>query len=235
MKKITAGTFILFLISFLPVYGQQVMFYENLPKEVRMNLAEGYQAVANRYESLGQTDKAAELRKMAEELSAPWRMELDTDDLLPDDHVDDPILEDIYEQNVNQDRNERDIMTAFNRYKTAFFSEDIDAVMKTITEPFYIPFNEQGMTKEEVREMYQTIFDQYPVNENDPDAVFRADSFVIMELENGYYRVDIQTNDVYDDYFFSIPFWDSFQSYYFVQNGYGEWLLTAVSSTEALF
>jgi len=251
MKKITLGFVFLLLVSVLPLFGQQTMFFETLSKQVRINLSIGYFAAADRYESLGFHERAEACRKMGEELLAPWKdstintdqnISIPVDDAMDNDAggngnqqtVDDPIREDTYADG-DEGPVESGVRSAFNRYKAAFFAEDLDAVMGMTAEPFYIPFDEEGMTKEEVREMYAAIFDQYPVDENDPDAVYRSDSLVINEMENGYYRVDIQTSDTYKDYFFSITFWNSFQSYYFMMGEDGEWLLTAISSTESSF
>lgn len=231
MKKLIIGLSLLVMAAILPVSAQQKPFFESLSKGTRLRLSEGYAAVAERFEALGYLRHAEGYHRMATELKAPWADEIPEQSTASDD----PVREDIDGNSRHWVRSDADVLKAFDQYKEYFFAENLDGVLSMTTEPFYIPFNEQGMSGEEVRQMYETIFDQYPVNENDPETVFRSDSVSVTEMENGYMRVDVRTNDVYDDYFFSIPYWDSFQSYYFIQGSDGSWKLTAISGTESSF
>lgn len=239
MKKIIPVMFALLLLSVLPAFAQQTPFFENLPREVRIHLAESYNAVANRYESLGLGKSAESYRIMRDDLIEPFKESVNfaqnsqetSEDSITDAETTSVTVFDHGDPEIYQS----DIRQVFDQYRTAFFSEDLDGVMAVTTDPFYIPLDDEGMSREELREMYSTIFDQYPVNDNKAEDVFRDDSIAFVELDNGYIRVDIQTNDVFADYFYSIPFWDAFQSYYFVQDDSGAWKLTAISATEASF
>ena len=207
---------LLILITVLIAQGiaAQEYFFEGLPKIMRNNLSDSYFIVSSKYDEIGNKKRAVEYGNMSDALK------VENGDVAAASTGDTELY----------GKEEKAARYFFNKYTRAFFTENRNVIATIVDSRIYLPFNDEGISLQEMLTEVDSLFSLYELNDYAPDDVYNMDSIKVEIMENGYVRLDVEINDDYIPLFNEIPYWNKYQSFYFREYD-NKWKLSAVSGT----
>ena len=220
MKRIIAV--ITVSATFALPQGAAQEFFGELTNAQRYDLADAYERVAARFDELGQAPRAAEYRERAREIFPGF-----SDEGGPEPSGAEAPAP-ARPQSAAADSSGGDASNYyFSKLLRGVFSENIPLTLSAVAEPLYLPLFDDGVNKTEIASELTWFFDSYDVTVVDPRAVFDMESIIITPLNNGYWRLDVETEPEYRDAVPEVTFWASKMGFYFRRYPEG-WRLSAI-------
>ncbi len=199
--------------------------FDKLNEAQRYDLAKAYALVADRFDELKQSERAKGYRQMAEKIfpgykqSVPEPAEKAAKSVEP---VDKPVALSTPGDTAS--------IYYFNKVLKGVFTENLNLTLNTLADPLYLPQYDKGINKEYAASELQWAFDKYDLESMSPSDVFQMDTIQVTSLNNGYWRLDIQTQPGYGE---AVPvtFWSEKMGFYFRKYSEG-WRLAAIGPVQ---
>ena len=220
MKRITAIITVLAAAALVPVISRE--FFDELTSAQRYDLADAYDRAAARFDELGQNSRAAQYRDLAQEIfpdfSSAERPESSRAEAAP-----------------RAQRQQAAVKTSggdsskyyFSKLLRGVFNENIPLTLSVVAEPLYLPLFDEGIDKTLIESELTWFFENYNVTAVNPRDVFDMESIDVTPLNNGYWRLDVETKNAYRNALPKITFWSAKMGFYFRRYPEG-WRLSAI-------
>lgn len=219
MKRITVLIAVLTVLSGL--LGASEPFFGNLSDVQRYDLADAYNKVADRFEELDQQKRSENFRSMVQVIFPGFgEMQRPAEEAKP---VENPRPEKPAPDPTGADAS----YYYFNKLLRGVFNENLSLAVSVIAETLYLPLFDSGLSREEIAEEIHWFFDEYDFFSIAPDDVFYMDDIKAMPLDNGYWRLDVETRPEYEDALPEVTFWSPKMGFYFRKFPEG-WRLAAI-------
>jgi len=221
MKRIIA----LLIVSIaLVALGSEELFFDGLNDAQRYDLADAYNRVADRYAELDDAERAAAFRAMVGMIypgfESAARPETPAEPVVvrpPETPATDPAGGDAS-------------FYYFNKLLRGVFNENVSLTVSVIAETLYLPLYDSGIDRAVVSSELEWFFDTYEVDRVVPDDVFDMRSIAVTPLDNGYWRLDVNTWPDFADAVPEVTFWSRKMGFYFRKYPEG-WRLAAIGPT----
>ncbi len=229
MRDFSIGRLSLLLIMFLSVMnlGAAESFYNNYSESERLVIAGAYLAVSEQYTELGDSDKAAAFRDMADQIfpgvtaSAAEQEKTETA---------------IQPQQVQAASPARPsgkepaaVQYYFSKMMRAVFSENEADLVPLLTTRLYLPGYDEGVKKEDVQAYIRMAFENYEIDRVDPSSVYELNRLYIRSEGNAWVAA-VKLTPMGQRFFESeLGFQGETQKFYFREFREG-WRLIAISA-----
>ena len=209
------------LMTTAVLIGASELFYGDLTDAQRYDLADAYDKVADRFDELGQPEKAADFRSMVEVIfpgfGSAQRPAVEAEPVRPqrpEKPAPDPAGADASRY-------------YFDKLLRGVFNENLSLTMSVMADTLYLPLYDSGLDRETVAEEVRWLFDEYDLMSIAPGTVFDLDGVEVTPLDNGYWRLDVETRPEYDNVLPMVTFWSEKMGFYFRKYPEG-WRLAAI-------
>lgn len=209
------------LVFFVIPAGASENFYDQLSEAQRYDLADAYNRVADQFDSLGQTQRAEGYRSLVQviypgfgDVERPPQEQPPAAPEKPKQPAPDPAGGDAS-------------YYYFNKLLRAVFNENKSLTLSVIADPLYLPLFDSGLDKALVSSELDWFFSEYDIEALAPGDVFRMDTIQVTALDNGYWRLDVETQPEYADALPEVTFWAGKMGFYFRKYPEG-WRLAAI-------
>ncbi len=196
-------------------------FYDDLSQAQRYDLADAYTRVAVQFDTLGEKERAEGYRNLAlvifpgfGNVERPAQDEKPVTVKRPEQQAPDPSGGDAS-------------YYYFNKLLRGVFNENKSLTLSVIADPLYLPLFDAGVEKTLISSELDWFFDEYDVSSIAPYDVFQMNTVQVTPLDNGYWRLDVQTLPEYADAVPEITFWAEKMGFYFRKFPEG-WRLAAI-------
>jgi len=223
MKRVIA--FIMVILISAACLSAEETFYSGFSEAQKYDLADAYSKVADQYEKLGEKNKAADFREMAEVIfpgfSKASRPAVETTRPAEKNNTE-------KEKKPTADPAGREASRYyFNKLLRGVFNENISLTLSAVADTLYLPLYDDGISKSEAAEELQWFFSNYSLEGIAPSDVFDMSSIVIEPLENGFWRLTVSVYPEYSDALPIVTFWSERMGFYFRKYVQG-WRLAAI-------
>ncbi len=219
MKR--AAILLFIFLAFTITVSASELFFDDLSDAQRYDLADAYDRVADRFDELDDTKRAESFRSMVQiifpgfgRVERPVQAEEPARTQRPEQTAPDPAGGDAS-------------FYYFNKLLRGIFNENISLTLSVIADTLYLPLFDAGVDKAMVASELEWFFSEYDVTSVAPDDVFRMTTMQVIPLDNGYWRLDIQTWPEYADVIPEVTFWAEKMGFYFRKFPEG-WRLAAI-------
>lgn len=209
-----------FLVLALTVGASEILFNE-LTEAQRYDLADAYDRVADRFDELEDSERADGYRSMVQvifpgfgQVERPAGPAEPVQSERPSQPEIDPAGGDA-------------AFYYFNKILRGVFNENVSLTTSAIADVLYLPLFDSGIDKAMVASELEWFFSEYDVSRMAPGDVFRMTSMHVTPLDNGFWRLDIQTWPEYADVLDDVTFWAEKMGFYFRKFPEG-WRLAAI-------
>lgn len=219
MKRAVVLLSILIILTFSLSAAEN--FYDNLSEAQRYDLADAYTRVADQFDTLEQGERADGYRDLVQviypgfgEVERPVDEPETTSTRRPDQPAPDPSGGDAS-------------YYYFNKLLRGIFNENKSLTLSVIADPLYLPLFDAGVEKGLVSSELDWFFSEYDISNYIPNDVFRMNTIQVTPLDNGYWRLDVQTQPEYTVAVPEVTFWAEKMGFYFRKFPEG-WRLAAI-------
>lgn len=220
MMKRTA---ILLALAFSAVLalGAAEPVFDDLSEAQRYDLAHAYNLVADKFDDLEDPSRAEGYRQMTQVIYPGYgeaaRPEDDSDTaspVRPEKQPPDPAGGDAS-------------MYYFNKILRGIFNENVSLTTSVLADTIFLPLFDQGIDKALAASELEWFFSEYDVTGFAPQDVFRMEDITVTPLDNGYWRLDVETQRGYEHAVPEVTFWSGKMGFYFRKFAEG-WRLAAI-------
>jgi hypothetical protein len=201
--------------------GASEFFFSDLSEAQRYDLADAYDRVADRFDEIDDSDRADEYRAMVQvifpgfgQVERPAAPEKPVQPRTPAKAEVDPAGGDAS-------------FYYFNKILRGIFNENVSLTVSAIADTLYLPLFDAGVDKAMVASELEWFFDEYDLSSVAPDDVFMMSTMQVTPLDNGFWRLDIQTWPEYAEALDIVTFWSEKMGFYFRKFPEG-WRLAAI-------
>jgi hypothetical protein len=219
MKRIVVLTTL--ILAAAMTIGASELFFDTLSEAQRYDLADAYNRVADRYEELEDSQKAEAFRAMVQvifpgfgEVERPVETPEPPRPQRPAPEKPDPAGESASRY-------------YFNKLLRGIFNENISLALSVVAETLYLPLYDSGVDKQTIAAELEWFFENYDVTRMAPADIFQMDRIVTTPLDNGYWRLDVETQEEFSDAMPTVTFWAEKMGFYFRKFPEG-WRLAAI-------
>jgi len=210
----------IFVFTTIPVAASEI-FYEDLSEAQRYDLADAYNRVADQFDTLGENRRAEGYRNLVQvifpgfgDVERPAQEQKPAEPQRPQQPAPDPSGGDAS-------------YYYFNKLLRGVFNANKSLTLSVIADPLYLPMFDAGVDKKLVSSELDWFFSEYDVSTMAPDDVFLMNTVQVTPLDNGYWRLDVQTRPEYADAVPEVTFWAEKMGFYFRKFPEG-WRLAAI-------
>ncbi len=219
MKR--AAILLFIFLAFTITVSASELFFDDLSDAQRYDLADAYDRVADRFDELDDTKRAESFRSMVQIIFPGFgRVERPV-------QAEEPVRTQRPEQAAPDPAGGDASFYYFNKLLRGIFNENISLTLSVIADTLYLPLFDAGVDKAMVASELEWFFSEYDVTSVAPDDVFRMTTMQVIPLDNGYWRLDIQTWPEYADVIPEVTFWAEKMGFYFRKFPEG-WRLAAI-------
>ncbi len=219
MKRAAILIFV-FLVLALVVNASELLF-DDLTEAQRYDLADAYDRVADRFEELDDIERADSYRIMVQ-LIFPGYGQVER----PSGPVE-PVQTQRPAQPAPDPAGGDASFYYFNKILRGVFNENVSLTVAAIADTLYLPLFDAGVDKAMIASELEWFFSEYDITSVSPDDIFRMTSMQVLPLDNGFWRLDIQTWPEYADALPEVTFWAEKMGFYFRKFPEG-WRLAAI-------
>ncbi len=219
MKRAAILIFV-FLVLALVVNASELLF-DDLTEAQRYDLADAYDRVADRFEELDDIERADSYRIMVQ-LIFPGYGQVER----PSSPVE-PVQTQRPAQPAPDSAGGDASFYYFNKILRGVFNENVSLTLSAIADTLYLPLFDAGVDKAMITSELEWFFSEYDITSVSPDDIFRMTSMQVLPLDNGFWRLDIQTWPEYADALPEVTFWAEKMGFYFRKFPEG-WRLAAI-------
>jgi hypothetical protein len=219
MKRAAILIFV-FLVLALVVNASELLF-DDLTEAQRYDLADAYDRVADRFEELDDIERADSYRIMVQ-LIFPGYGQVER----PSSPVE-PVQTQRPAQPAPDPAGGDASFYYFNKILRGVFNENVSLTISAIADTLYLPLFDAGVDKAMIASELEWFFSEYDITSVSPDDIFRMTSMQVLPLDNGFWRLDIQTWPEYADAIPEVTFWAEKMGFYFRKFPEG-WRLAAI-------
>lgn len=219
MKRI-AILLILSLATILAMSAAEPNFNQ-LSDAQRYDLAHAYNMVADKFEDLDDAERAEGYRQMVQviypgfgQATRPEQQPEGTIQIRPETPAPDPA-------------GENASTYYFNKLLRGVFNENVSLTTSVLADTLFLPFFDKGVEKAMAASELEWFFSEYDVTGIAPGDVFNMDSIETTPLDNGYWRLDVETQPGYEYAVPEVTFWSGKMGFYFRKFAEG-WRLAAI-------
>jgi hypothetical protein len=212
------------LVVLAGAVGATGNFWDGMSDARRYDLADAYAKVADRYEEVGEKAKADDFRAMAQNIYPGYQTAQRPEGT--------PVTQPAPVRPAAPAPDPAGAEAAryyFAKLLRGVFSENLSLTLSVLADTLYVPYYDRGLTKDDVAGELEWFFDTYDATSIAPSDVFLLDSIVVVPLENGYWRLEVEVADPYVDALPDVTFWSARQGYYFRRYPEG-WRLAAIGA-----
>jgi len=209
-----------FLIAITAV-GASTNFYEDMSDVQRYDLADAYDQVAERFEELDDAPRAEKFRAMAE-LIFPGFYQTERPAEIVDAVAPAP-PEERLEAIIALEAS----VYYFEKLLRGVFSENLTLSLSVIADTLFLPLYDEGIKKSNLEEEMEFLFAKYEIDSYEAGDVLQLEDIEVMPLENGYWRVDVETWPQFTIGPEGVTFWSDKMGFYFRKFPQG-WRLAAI-------
>jgi len=222
MKRATVLLSILFIFVFTTMsVGSSEIFYDDLSEAQRYDLADAYNRVADQFDTLDQNKRAEGYRALVQVLfpgfgnvERPARDQQAVEPQAPRQTAPDPSGGDAS-------------YYYFNKLLRGIFNANKSLTLSVISDPLYLPLFDAGVEKALVSSELDWFFSEYDVSSYAPNDILQMNTIQVTPLDNGYWRLDVQTQPEYANAVPEVTFWAEKMGFYFRKFPEG-WRLAAI-------
>ena len=207
MKRAAILIFV-FLVLALVVNASELLF-DDLTEAQRYDLADAYDRVADRFEELDDIERADSYRIMVQ-LIFPGYGQVER----PSSPVE-PVQAQRPAQPAPDPAGGDASFYYFNKILRGVFNENVSLTISAIADTLYLPLFDAGVDKAMIASEMEWFFSEYDITSVSPDDIFRMTSMQVLPLDNGFWRLDIQTWPEYADALPEVTFWAEKMGFYF--------------------
>lgn len=165
---------ILFLLTAAAGTAAAENFYESYTQTERLAIADAYLAVAEQYESLGEAEKAAAFKAIAQEASPGIA------DRRPPETPAETARETAAAPPVRPaGREPSAVRYYFSKLLRGLFAENLPEISAVLSTRLYLPGYDQGVAKAEVEAFLKETFASRPLEKIDPASLYVFDRYFI--------------------------------------------------------
>lgn len=198
--------------------------FESFPESRRYDLADAYSRVADRFDELEQSERAESYRSMAQIIYPGFsRNERPAETIRPAEPVPSAYTNPVPDDSAGRDAS----VYYFNKLLRGAFNANISLMLSAMNDTVYLPGFDEGADRKFIASELEWFFSEYDVTVLSPDDVFVMSSLEPQRLENGFWRLDVQTRPEYASAVPEMPFWSEQMGFYFRQFPEG-WRLAAI-------
>jgi hypothetical protein len=219
MKRAAILIFV-FLVLALVVTASELRF-DDLTEAQRYDLADAYDRVADRFEELEDVERADNYRVMAQ-LIFPGYGQVERPSAPAE-----PVQTQRPAQPAPDPSGGDASFYYFNKILRGVFNENVSLTLSAIADTLYLPLFDAGVDKAMIASELEWFFTEYDITSVSPDDIFRMTSMQVLPLDNGFWRLDIQTWPEYADVIPEVTFWAEKMGFYFRKFPEG-WRLAAI-------
>ena len=219
MKRIIV--LIAVLIALTGLIGAAEPFFGQLSDVQRYDLADAYNKVADRFEELDQHKRSEEFRSMVRVIF-PGFGEIQR----PAEEAK-PIVSSRPEKTAPDPAGADASYYYFNKLLRGVFNENLSLTISVMSETLYLPLFDSGLSRKEVTDEVGRLFNEYDLFSIAPADVFYMDGIETTPLDNGYWRLDVETRPGYENALPEVTFWSQKMGFYF-RNFPEGWRLAAI-------
>jgi len=200
--------------------GAAENFYSDLSEAQRYDLADAYNRVADQFDNLGQNERAEGYRDLVQVIYPGFgSAERPVEEQKP--------VETRRPQQAPDPSGGDASYYYFNKLLRGIFNKNKSLTLSVIADPLYLPLFDAGVEKNLVASELDWFFSAYDVSGMAPNDVFRMNTIQVTPLDNGYWRLDVQTQPEYSDAVPEVTFWAEKMGFYFRKFPEG-WRLAAI-------
>lgn len=208
----------------LPASGAE-MFYDDYSESERLVIAGAYLAVSEHYDALGEDKKAEEYKSMADLIfpgidSIP-PAETKSGNEAEQTTVSAPVVR-------PSGKEPAAVQYYFGKLMRGVFTENERDILPLLSTRLFLPGYDEGVRKEEVAAYIRRAFEEYPIDETDPSAIYRLER-IFIRSEGSAWIASIKVTPLGERLFASAGFPGETQNFYFREYREG-WRLIAVSA-----
>ncbi len=201
-------TILVLLLSGMSLYGQY--FYEDFTNEQKLDTAQAYLMVSERFENIGDSTQADKYKKMALFIYPE----------ILDRSIEDPEPENSMEENINERKiDETDksstIRYYFSKFLRSITTGDFETADTLVAERLYIPEYDGGITKSQLKPMAEEIVNKYNLTAYSPSDLYKLDTISIEKIEEGTYLLTVEGADNEHLYTSNVTFFGKIQTFRF--------------------
>ncbi len=198
--------------------------FDALSSAQRYDLAHAYNMVADRYDDLDDQEKAESFRKMVQVIYPGFGTSE-----RPSDSSSQEVTPDRTPVKVAPDpAGESASVYYFLKIVKGVIGQNISAVTGSIADTLFLPLFDQGIDKDLVKSELEWFYSAYDVSEvTSPSDIFDMSTVNVVPLDNGYWRLDVETWPQYKNAVPEVTFWSEKMGFYFRKFPEG-WRLAAI-------
>ena len=195
--------------------------FDDLSDAQRYDLAHAYNMVADRFDELDDTERADAFRKMVQviypgfgEVARP---------------VDEPetVVAPRPEKQPPDPAGENASRYYFQKLLRGVFNENVTLTTSVLADTIFLPLFDQGVDRQLAASELEWFFNEYDLTGISPQDVFKMDEITTVPLDNGYWRLDVETQSGYETAVPEVTFWAARMGFYFRKFAEG-WRLAAI-------
>ncbi len=197
------------------------VFFDDLSKAQRYDLADAYDRVADHFDTLDQASRAEDYRALARVIfpgfgtaERPVQVQETAAPKRPVQPALDPAGGDAS-------------FYYFNKLLRGVFNENPSLTLSVISEVLYLPLFDAGVEKTLIASELDWFFSEYDMSSIAPYDVFNMNTIQVVALDNGYWRLDVQVHPEYAGAVPEVTFWAEKMGFYFRKFPEG-WRLAAI-------
>lgn len=219
MKR--AAIFIsIFLVLALAANASEILF-NDLTEAQRYDLADAYDRVADRFDEMDDSERADGYRSMVQVIYPGFgKVERPVTPVEPVQPKRPP------QQEIDPAGGDA-AFYYFNKILRGVFNENVSLTLSAVADILYLPLFDSGVDKAMVASELEWFFSEYDVTTYAPGDVFRMTTMQVTALDNGFWRLDIQTWPEYANALDNVTFWAEKMGFYFRKFPEG-WRLAAI-------
>ena len=171
---------ILLLIACMTVTSGAEDFYKSYPESERLLIADAYLSVSENYLKMGEKEKAATFRAIAQEVYPGIEVARESVEIVPSEGENAvpatlPAVAPVRPSGTEPAA----VRYFFSKLMRGIFTENISSVMSLISTRLYLPGYDQGVSRDEVSSYLKVAFDNYPLEKTDPSLVYNFNRYYV--------------------------------------------------------
>ena len=211
---------VLSLTAVLTLAAAEPLFNDLSPAQ-RYDLAHAYDMVADKFDELDETERAESYRKMVQIIFPGYGQEQRPEEQAPEIRPERP------ETQAPDPAGDNAARYYFTKLLRGVFNENVSLTVSVLADTVFLPLFDEGVSKAMATGELEWFFSEYDLTGTAPTDVFDMDSITTTPLDNGYWRLDVETRPGYENAVPEVTFWSGKMGFYFRKFAEG-WRLAAI-------
>lgn len=196
--------------------------FDDLSNAQRYDLAHAYDMVADRFDELDDSERAGAFRKMVQVIFPGFG-----EAARPAEDPPETVVSPRPEKTPPDPAGEDASRYYFQKLLRGVFNENVTLTTSVLAENLFLPLFDEGVSRQLAASELEWFFGEYDLSGISPQDVFRMDSISTIPLDNGYWRLDVETQSGYEKAVPEVTFWAAKMGFYFRRFPEG-WRLAAI-------